>query len=731
MFAVRLISTIFADEIQTCSIMFALKRLFFTLFALAFPLIVCAQSPVSWEDFIEQILTEDGEDSEQDKDVYEQLEEIHAHPMNLNVATVEDLLQLPFLSEEQARDIVFYRVMHGPLRSTGELMFIETLSKQDRDYLQLFCYAGESAPSQASHKTKGKLLKNIKNEAVLRTDIPFYYKAGQQDYPEEVLARYPNRSYRGDPLHVAFRYALSSMNHLFAGVQMEKDAGERGIDYVSGYLMLKDIPTGRRSSIREAIIGNYRTNFGLGLVINTSVNFGKSMMINRLGRIDQGFSKHSSTMETGYLTGAAIRYHYGSFTLSAFGGYNKIDGTFTKDSAGISSLKTDGLHRTPLEYSKRHNLSVINVGGNVHWETKNQNLQLSAMAVATHYSTPLTPQWNTPFSLYRKHNAQGTNFQAYSLAYAWRGNKLRFTGETALSHAEGLPSGYGKQTGFATLNSLQYRLNSQNTLTTAIRYYGAKFVSINGKAFGENAQPQNEEGIYLAWNTTMIPGVSLDTYVDLMYFPWLKYSVSQQSYGFDYMVQATFTPNRKSSWFIRYRMNSKQKNAQDEVEQKVNPIDQEERETILHYNMRHTLKLQHSLSVGKEWTFSTNLNGCLIDFGPNTLEKGFSVGECVRWTKANGKVKLDLSFTYFHTDGYNARIYAYEPSLLYSFGFTSYFYHGIRAITLLNWNIYKGLTLTTKFGLTKYFNRDNIGTGTELIAANHREDLQLMLRWKF
>jgi hypothetical protein len=50
---------------------------------------------------------------------------------------------------------------------------------------------------------------------------------------------------------------------------------------------------------------------------------------------------------------------------------------------------------------------------------------------------------------------------------------------------------------------------------------------------------------------------------------------------------------------------------------------------------------------------------------------------------------------------------------------------------MTSWNICKGLTLTGKFGITKYFNRDTIGSGTELIAANHREDLQVMVRWKF
>ena len=146
------------------------------------------------------------------------------------------------------------------------------------------------------------------------------------------------------------------MNHLQAGIEAEKDAGERGADHISAYAMLKDLPTGRRSSIREAIVGCFRAHFGLGLAINTGVSFGKNMMTGSMGRLDRGLSRHASTMETGYMTGAGLRYRIGCASVAAFGAYDKTDGTMLSDSSGISALKTDGLHRTPLEHSKRHNI---------------------------------------------------------------------------------------------------------------------------------------------------------------------------------------------------------------------------------------------------------------------------------------------------------------------------------------------------------------------------------------
>ena len=70
---------------------------------------------------------------------------------------------------------------------------------------------------------------------------------------------------------------------------MEKDAGERGVDYVSGYVMLKEV-----GCVKSAIVGNYKVSFGKGLAINSGVRFGKMTMLSAMDRMDEGIKKHSS-----------------------------------------------------------------------------------------------------------------------------------------------------------------------------------------------------------------------------------------------------------------------------------------------------------------------------------------------------------------------------------------------------------------------------------------------------
>ena len=693
-----------------------MKRLLYTLLyiGLFIPSAFCQteqeEAKVSWEDFVEWMTEENGEDGTVDETLMEQLYELHGNPLDINEVRKEDLEVLPFLNEEQIEGIVRYVEKNRPVQSLGELMFVKELGKRGRELLRLFVEVKEGASWHDDIRNMGKLLKYGRNEAVWRTDVPFYRKAGYEDVAAKVLEKSPNKVYRGDRFHHAFRYAFSSKNHLLAGLNMEKDAGERGVDYVSGYVQVKDMGV-----VKNAIVGNYRLSFGKGLAVNTSAKFGKMMMFSSMDRMDVGIRKHSSTSEYGYFTGGAATLRFGQVEVSAFGSYRKNDGTYNNDSTGMSSLKTDGLHRTQLEHSKKGNLGTTDFGGNIHWE--NHDLRLSATAVATHLSVPLAPKHDTTSSIYRLYNAHGQDFFVGSLAYAYRYRSLSFSGETAMSNNE-------HQNGTATLNSLRWRVNGDNVLTLVGRYYGAKFVSLNGKAFGENSAVQNEEGVFLSWTTKSMRNTVVEAYVDAMYFPWLKYQVSGSSYGYEGMLQTTYSPNRRWSLLARYRIKSKQQDFAYSTG--------EETYKTLRYRNHQNLKLQLNCTLSSFVSLRTSVTGTLISFGDNPNEKGFAIGENLRWQNLKNKCRIDLGITYFNTDRYDARVYQYEPSLLYSFASTSYYYQGIRATLLASIPIVKqSLFINAKLGMTKYFDRESIGTGLEMINADHREDLQVQVRWKF
>lgn len=644
-------------------------------------------------------------DDESNLDVtFDGLLDVYNNKININNTTETELATLPFISTTQIRDILYYLLVNGPMMSLGELQFINSLDYDTRRFLHLFLYAGSAPKGKVS---LSDLLHNAKNEVTTRTDIPLYLREGFRNHSEEELKKSPNKEYSGSNLYHSVRYRLNSMNHLSVGIQAEKDPGEKSVDYLSGYAMLSDV-----GNISSAILGDYKISFGQGLVVNTGYSFGKAMSLNQIGKMGKGISKHSSCSESNYFTGGALTYKFCDFHLTGYASYKKADGTFNSDSTGITALKTDGLHRTPLERSKKGNIGITDLGGNIQWGKS--NIQLSASIAFTHYSSPLMPKKNTNASLYRYYNAQGKDFLTYGLAYIYRIRKWSFTGETASCNSGGI----------ATINSLQWNPNSTNTLTLIQRFYSYKFNSTNGNSFGENSSPKNEQGVYIGWNGKPIKKVSINSYIDIMYFPWLKYQVSNSSNGFDWMTQISYSPSKRIDLSLRYKAKCKQK---DFVVSKT----KNDTIKVLQYNCNHSIRITGSINLSDRLSMKTTFNGTFVDFGPSQPEYGYAIGEQIQWHNIEKKMRFNISATYFNTDSYNARIYGYESSLLYSFGMSSYYYEGIRATGLFSFQIFKDISVTGKIGTTYFFNKETIGSGTDLINTNHKEDIQLQIRCKF
>lgn len=679
-----------------------MKYLYLLLLSLFFaPIYICAQEPdyanLTWEDFVSLMADDSDEEFGPDTELFEELYELHINKLNLNTIEEADLHRLPFLSDNDIKNIMFYIDNHRPLFSLGELMFIQSLDRQKRLMMHLFCYTGELKEQTFSMKNS---IKYATQELTLRTDIPFYTKAGYSNPNSNSSPTNTNKNYQGNKLYHSLRYSFSTQNHLFVGIQMEKDPGEKYIDHIAGYAMIKNI-----KCIQTAILGNYRLSFGHGLVLNSGTVFGKTMKLSSMDVIDKGITKQSSTSESGYFRGGAATIALGNIKLSAFFSNRNADGTYNSDSTGISSLKTDGLHRTTLERSKKNNLNITDFGGNIHFDFN--KLQFSLTAAATHFNIPLKPKFDTPSTAYRYYNPQGSDFAAYSIAYSYRHNYILFSGETAINSSASL----------ATLNQIQWTPNSYNSLTLIQRQYGAKYNAINARSFSENSQVKNERGIYLGWKSSINSKLDINTYIDAVYFPWIKYNVNNSSYCLEFMSQLSYSPTKKNTFNIRYRYKSKQQN---------NPEDNSK----LIFKTNHNIRMQHIYSASDALSFRSTFF-CTINALQNTnSNKGFALGEAIRYQNSKS-LRIDASCIYFNTDSYDSRIYNYESSLQYSFAMNSYFDQGFRAILLTSYNLHNKLSLTLKFSSTSYLNKDNIGTNLELINSKHREDLQIQLKYKF
>ena len=77
-----------------------------------------AQTQATWQEDYQELMREEDDDEEPGEELYEWLASFIAKPIALNRATREDLEQLPFLSDQQIEDILFYRYQCQNIRST-------------------------------------------------------------------------------------------------------------------------------------------------------------------------------------------------------------------------------------------------------------------------------------------------------------------------------------------------------------------------------------------------------------------------------------------------------------------------------------------------------------------------------------------------------------------------------------------------------------------------------------
>lgn len=671
---------------------------------------------LDWDAFVErysELSASELSDEATDQELMYDLYELHCNPLNLNDLDEEQLRRLPFLDETAILSVLSYVKKYRPLLSTGELMYMHGLDYPTRCLLQLFCRAGEMPKPKSS---LAQLLSHPRQEITLRADHPFYTKVGFSSYSASYLQAHPNAVYRGDPSYLSLRYTVNFSNRLEAGLIMEKDAGERGVDYWGAYALLHGI--GR---LHTVAVGNFRAQFGFGLVMNTSFGFGKLMSLNSLDRMDRGFRRHSSVTESNYLRGVAATVQLSSgVQLSAFASAVDADGTIRADSTGVSSLKTDGMHRTALERSKKGNVQKLDFGGNIGWQMS--RLRLSLTAVYTHLDRPLRPAYNTKSTRYRRYNAAGSEYGNYSVSYRYVGHRWTIGGETAL----------GQGGGVATLAMAQGEMGGTK-LTLIGRHYQARYVTLNGHSFSENSNPQNESGIYLGATHSFSKRLQLEGFVDVMHFPWLKYQVSDPSWGIDALMQATY---RKGTHSLTLRWRTKTK--QRDVKIKSDGA------TELHWNTTHSLRLSHTLDLHNGFALRTQLLGAAANRTDLGTKWGYGVGEQVGWSRGmrrpllaaaarrlEHRLRVSFSLTYFHTDDYASRLYTYEPSLLYSYGMRTFYGEGIRGLLVAQLPLLSGLDFIAKAATIRYFDRETIGTGLEQTLRNHREDVQLQVRLRF
>lgn len=645
-----------------------------------------AQQHREWEPyFSEWMALEDGDEGDTER-IYDELCELESHPIDLNTATREDLERLPFLTAGQIEDICAYVYLYGPVKSLNELFLVESLDYDRRHLLQHFVVLGDG-PKERFPSFK-ELLDGGRHTLTATALLPCYDRRGDRN------------GYLGYKYKHWLRYEFASRNRLKIGLVASQDAGEPfassgnkwGYGYYSPYIQVTD--WGKLSTL---VVGRYRPSFGHGLVVGSSFSLGKQTALSSFGRQTEGLRAYTSRSETDYFQGVGATVRLSErLKASAFLSYRPLDCTLNADGTA-ATIVTTGYHRTVSEMEKKGNTHAISAGGNVHYAVGGWHL--GATLVHTHLDRRLSPDTKAVF---RRFYPAGTDFTNVSANYGLVRPDFSVRGETALDRGGHV----------ATVNSVSLRLSDRLNLLAVQRFYAYRYAALHAHSFGDVSNVRNESGIYVGFEWLPSPRWHLSGYADYAYHPWPRYRVSQSSHGFDQMLAVVHT---WGDWRLgaRYRLRLRQKDAAG-----TSALANE-------WELRPRLSLTRSWAGG--WT--AILQGDAAFAGQSSSDVGYMVSHTL--SRDFRRLSLKVSAAYFHTDSYDSRLYAYEPSLRYTFSFPMFYGEGIRYALVGRLKVGASLAVAAKVGVTNYFDRAVIGSGYQQIDHSSKADIELQGTLKF
>ncbi|MBP7611834.1 MAG: helix-hairpin-helix domain-containing protein [Paludibacter sp.] len=656
-------------------------------------------------DIFEQYTAENDDDIDYDT-FYEELMYFAENKINLNKTTREELERLPFLSDIQVENIISHIYRFGALQTIYELQLIDGLDMTDIRRMLPFVIVGEGVDTVKKIYWRD-LIRYGKNELFLRLDKGLESKEGYQFLPEEEEnATDENaKKYIGDSFYHSLKYRFHYKDRVQVGVTAEKDAGEQfigkkhtGYDFYSITAQLKDF-----GKFKSIVVGDYRANFGQGLVLRSDFGMGKSSYVLNVIPRNSGLKKYSSTDENNFFRGVGATVRLGKFDVSAFYSNKMIDADTTNGL--FSGSYTTGLHRTLAEMTKKHTVNQQVVGGNVTFTYS--MIQFGITAVNTLLDNRLQPDKTT----YNYFYFEGKQQTTAGLHYRMRWQKLNVFGETAMTDNGAM----------ATINGFSFIPLSQVNLVVMHRYYSPEYDTFYATAFSETSRINNESGFYLGAEIRPYKKWKISAYADSYRFPWAKYGIDVPSVGADYLLQADYAARRNISMFWRFKYEEKQGNVSqtESAMPVVAPIQK--------------LSMRYSLSYNfGNFSFKNVLEGNLVRKADAPWTYGVIASQDVSYDFKTIPLKVDFRYQFFDALKYENRVYSYEKDVLYAFSIPMYFGLGNRYYLNLKYELNKQLSLWFKIAQTIYADdREVLSSGNETIAGNKKTDARFLLKWEF
>jgi hypothetical protein len=638
------------------------------------------------------------------EDLYENLVQLMAHPLDLNKASEDDLRFLKILSELQISTLIKHRAENEAFISVYELQAIPEFDLQTIYRLAPFVTVNDAA-----RKIDASLLRRIKKESdnyfLTRYERTIQTKNGFKETAEE------SSQFKGTPDKIYMRFRSSRPGDFSFGFTAEKDAGEPvkwnpctryyGADYLSYHLQVQN-----KGRLKNLVIGDYQTQFGQGLVFGGVFGMGKGgETITSLRRSNIGVLPYTSAYETGALHGIAMTVEGPkNLTLTSFYSNSKKDATVDPDDEQslISAFQSTGMHRNDNEIAKRKIIGERNFGGVIQY--KHNSLDAGVMFSQTSFERYVQPR-RLAYNQFAFRGTQNRNIGFYA-NYTLR--NISLFGEAARS----LRGGYAVTAGLLT--SLAPKLD----LSILYRRFDRNYYSFYSSGFGETSNTQNEQGLYWGWKYTFSRRYSIAGYVDFFKFQWLRFRSYAPSAGYEWLLRFNYDPSRKIKIFIQAREELKTRNVElDSINQYTVAAGKKNNYWVsFDYSPHQMLRLKSRAQ------FSTyNINGKTTEGLAMMYDLICNIG----------KFKISMRYALFETEDYDNRQYVYENDVWLAFSLPAYYGSGIRKIVVCSYKLNKHVNLSIRYAQTRYQNQESIGTSVDQIEGDTKNDVKAQLVVRF
>lgn len=641
----------------------------------------------------------DEEDETELLELLEDLERLRYQPLDLNLATAGELAMVPGLTFRIAQHIVRFRDENGKFGPVEELLQVQGIGPVTLEKARPFLTTATDRTSQTRRLFQPDFwTMDGKLESFSRFRQVMQPQAGYQR--ADTLG-----GYVGSPAHLYQRIRYQS-RHLSVNTTLSKSPGEpyqHPLDFASAsrHLALREL-----GSVESVIIGDYTASFGQGLLLWNGGAFGKTgHVIRGAVKHERGIRPSSSSRPVsgfrGVAISAAVTKH---LRFSGFYSVKKRSSTLA-DHPKVNPPSATGRYRTLNELSRKHNLSQETIGGRLILNFSSASFGFTA------YRNRFDKEIAAGSQPYQRYNFSGQQLSGLSSDYRYNFRNIHLFGEMALSDNKGV----------ALLSGADVQLSETTAMILLVRDYGKKFQSLFGSGFGEQSgRPRNERGIYMGIRHRLTSRIGLNLYMDQFHFPGPGFQAGQPTSGYDWLVHLEYTHSRELQLYLmtRFKQRETEYRGADPFGREVRQIQNRGR-----FNIR--LHLEYRVHPKARLRFRTDY--VRVEPSASGASTGLLLYSDLR-VEPLRRLRVDLRVTVFDTDDYDSRVFQFENDLLYVMTNKMLQNRGQRTYLNLHYQITGKVDLWFKISSTLYENKNEIGSGLDLILNNRRSEIGFQAR---